>query len=116
MDLRQHEDLQAREALELMASFGSMELSAVVLRQMEKQCLPDLRVERALIEPVEDRRIRGAGGNEIPIGLYRPHVSDRSGEPPPVLLYFHGGGRAGTASRRRNGHGYLVTIEMRDWF
>lgn len=39
---------------------------------------------------VEDRAVRGRGGNAIPIRIYKPRVADAG--PLPVLVYFHGGG------------------------
>ncbi|MFV3126398.1 alpha/beta hydrolase [Niveispirillum sp. KHB5.9] len=39
---------------------------------------------------VEDRTVKGRGGNDIPIRIYRPKVADAGALP--VLVYFHGGG------------------------
>lgn len=62
-----------------------VELARARLRQLKvpARMLPDLRIE--------DRKINRADAPDIPVRIYWPHAS---GEPLPVVVFYHGGGFA----------------------
>jgi acetyl esterase len=62
-----------------------VELARARLRQFKvpPKMLPDLRIE--------ERKISRADGPDIPVRVYWPHAS---GEPLPVIVFYHGGGFA----------------------
>jgi acetyl esterase len=80
---------QAKAFLDQAAASGAPPLNAMPLDEARKALLALFVPEqKEAIHKVEDRKISGSGGYQIPVRIYTP-----SGKAPfPILVYFHGGG------------------------
>lgn len=84
-------DDQTRRLLNTPFLSGTPVFDALVMRKIEARSLPPLEAERALLARVVDQEISGPLGL-IPLRIYHPKPADLIAEPPPLLIYFHGGG------------------------
>lgn len=84
-------DVQSRAALDQMAHLLPFERDVQSMRNAAQNNLPPLDVERAYLAWVRDMSIPGKG-SPVPIRIYHPNAESCCGIPPPLLIYFHGGG------------------------
>jgi acetyl esterase len=80
---------QAKAFLDQAAAAGAPPLNTLPLAEA-RQALKSLFVpeQKEVVAKIEDRKIPGPGGYQIPIRIYAP----ASTTPLPLLVYFHGGG------------------------
>jgi acetyl esterase len=80
---------QAKAFLDQAAASGMPPLNAMPLAEARKTMVALFTPEqKEAIHKIEDRRVPGPGGYQIPVRLYIPAEKG----PLPVLVYFHGGG------------------------
>jgi acetyl esterase len=80
---------QAKAFLDQAAATGAPPLNALPVAEA-RQALKSLFVpeQKEAIQKVEDRKIPGPSGHQIPVRIYTPAGT----APFPLLVYFHGGG------------------------
>jgi acetyl esterase len=80
---------QAKAFLDQAAASGAPPLNAMPIAEA-RQALNALFIpeQKEAIHKVEDRKISGPGGHQIPLRIYTPEAKGQL----PVLVFFHGGG------------------------
>src|SRR5260221_10520517 len=80
---------QAKAFLDQAAASGAPPLNALPVAEARKVLVALFAPpQKEPVPQIEDRKISGPGGSQIPIRLYTPAGNG----PFPILVYFHGGG------------------------